>query len=116
MRTRIAAIVTAIALLTGAAVPFAGAAVPQPTGPPLGYYYGAIRTCQKDSYQYYHNQSVYRACQQDKTIVENAGKTNWCYLITDAGIVASIYAKATGQLNGWAAVAIISGMNLACEL
>jgi hypothetical protein len=86
---------------------------PDFTGPPLGYYYHELRTCQKNRHDYYHDKAFYRACQQDRVIVSNAN--NSCDLLTDAGIVLGGISIINGW-DVWATFAIISGMSVACQV
>ena len=120
MRKRLTIMATAIALVLApiatVGVAAAAAAERPAIGPPLGSYLTDIRTCQKDPHAYYHERAFYNACQNAKKIVEDQGRWDVCDAITDAGIIATITAKATGTFDGWAAVGIISGMGLACEL
>jgi hypothetical protein len=122
---RRAAIVAAVALLvptimvgtaTAATTTRTAAAAsmrPDVTGPPLGYYYTELRTCQKSRHLYYHDKAFYRACQAAREIVSNANNT--CDLLADAGIVLSGITIINGW-DAWATFAIISGVTVACQV
>jgi hypothetical protein len=86
------------------------AAVPN-VGPPLGYYYSVMRTCQHDVYQYYHNKATYRACNQAAYIVGHSGIN--CTNIAEAGIALGWISVATGGL-GTTFWAIDSSVTIFC--
>lgn len=98
-------------------VPSAGAKTHRANvGPPLGYYYTVVKTCQHNPNKYYHNKPFYKACQQAKVIITNSGKNDVCKEVYIFGISANIIAKATGVFDGWAAIAFVGGLGFACFL